>query len=159
MMQVTTLWDKTSELTWKEKVAYLSYQLLQCKNKPELPVTHIFAPGIYIREMTIPAKTMFIGREHLFGHLCQLVSGSLIMFTPEGRFNFIGPHQIYTKPGDHMVIYTLTECLGRTVHANITDSRDTEVLESLYFGSREEVLELGKSLYERAQALDHRRTA
>lgn len=157
MMQVTTLWDKTSELTWKEKIAYMGYQLLQCTNKPEAPVEHIFAPGVYIREMKIPKGSLFLGREHLFGHLCQLVKGSIVLITPEGKTRLNAPHQIYSKPGDHMVLYALTDVLGRTVHANITDCRDIDVLESMYFGSREELINLGRSLHERY--LDHRRTA
>lgn len=148
MMKLTTLWDTSSKLTWKQKVAYLSHQFIKCSNAPEMPVTHIFAPGVYIREIRIPKGTLFLGREHLHGHLCQLVSGAIVWITPDGKHRLEAPYQVYSKPGDHMVLYAITDVVGRTVHANITDSRDTQELEAAYFGSREEMLELGKDLYE-----------
>lgn len=141
-------WDQLPDLNWKEKVAYLTYEFLKA---PQIgcPVEHLFEDGNYIREMRIPAGTLFLGRAHRHGHQCQLVSGVAIQITPEGKRIGEAPITMMTTPGYHMVLYSVTDVVGRTIHPNPEDSRDTEWLERDIFESVESLQALGAELHAR----------
>ena len=47
----------------------------------ELPLKHSFAPGVYAREMEIPAGTLLIGKIHKHRHHNFLMKGSIIVLT------------------------------------------------------------------------------
>jgi hypothetical protein len=139
-------WDQVPEhLTWKEKVAFVAYQI-SLLPQTEAPVEHLFAPGVYIREMQIPAGMLFVGRAHRYGHLCQLVKGSIIMITPNGKIRLDAPAQIMSTPGYHMVLYSITDVVGRTVHGNVAECTDVKGMEDDIFESADELIALGRSL-------------
>ena len=147
---MTTLvpqWDVIPPgLTWKEKVAYVAYALSLLPGT-ECPLAHKFGPGTYVREMFIPGGTLFVGREHRYGHLCQLISGSLVQVGPTAKTFATGPVQVQSQAGVHMVLYAVTDCQVRTVHANVTESRDIQLLESDAFLPASDLLELGEIVY------------
>lgn len=152
MQQLTVpQWDQVpGKLSWKEKVAYLAYQLSLLK-QGEAPVEHIFAPGVYIREMTIPKGMLFVGRGHRYGHCCQLVSGSIIWITPIVEVQMDAPVQVNTEPGYQMVLYTLTEVRARTLHPNVAECRDTAGMENDIFEPAGPVIEHGKRIHDYRQ--------
>jgi hypothetical protein len=148
MTQSINLWNQLPDLVWKDRVALAAFQLDRL-GEPLPLVTHVFAPGIYIREMEIPEDTLFLGREHLVGHWVQLVEGKLTLLTPAGSQAFEAPAQVHTWPGYHMVVITTTKVRARSLHPNLFDLRDTKALEDLYFGSVESILERGEELQRR----------
>lgn len=123
---------RTLALTWADKLAYLTYEFLKL---PQLdaPVTHHFEDGLYIREMRIPAGAFFIGRPHRDGHECQLIEGRILHITEHARVPLSAPFAVHTSPGYQMVFYALTDVLGRTVHPNPENIKDTEALEFCIF--------------------------
>lgn len=126
-------WDQLPTLSFKEKIGYLAYKFLSLE-QTACPVEHEFTEGTYTRTMKIPADTLFIGREHLLGHQCDLVEGEVIHVTPEGKkLRVSAPFTLHTPPGYHTVFYTLTDVVGRTVHPNPTNTKDTEALEASIF--------------------------
>jgi hypothetical protein len=141
-------WDNLPELSWKEKVAYLTVEFLKFP-QVDCPVEHIFGNGWYIREMHIPAGSLFLGRAHMHGHEVQLISGSVVWITPGGRKIVEAPLIVHTTPGTHIVVYADTDVIGRTVHPNPTDSRDTEALENDIFESLDTLKELGMQVHQR----------
>lgn len=148
MQNVIPAWDQLPELSWKEKIAYLTYQFLTM-GQTECPVTHQFEQGLYIRDMRIPAGTLFIGRAHRHGHVCQLLEGSVIHIGEFGRTPLKAPFEMMSIPGYHMVLFAVTDVVGRTVHPNLADSRDTDALERDIFEPVEDMRELGASLQKR----------
>ena len=152
-MQPTAIpqWDQLPELSFREKVAYLGHFFLQLP-QTEAPVEHIFGHQMYIREMRIPKGMIFLGRQHLKGHECTLISGSLIWVTPAGRRYVEAPFTVHTEPGTHMVFYAITDIVGQTVHPNPTESRDVEQLEKEIFEPFEAIQQLGQSLHLRLTA-------
>lgn len=98
--------------------------------------------------MRMPAETLFIGRVHRLGHICQLLEGDVILIHLEGeREGFHAPSQIMTLPGYQMVVYAVTDIVVRTVHPNPTDERDISKLEADIFEPAESVRALGASLH------------
>lgn len=142
--------DQLPDLTWEEKLAYLTVQFLKLP-QASCPVEHIFEPGVYIREMRIPAGALFIGRAHHHGHLCELVSGEVIHITDTNKRRISAPFSIHTTPGYHMVFQAVTDVIGRTHHPNGAESRDTQALEDDIFESVEALKELGAAVEARME--------
>jgi hypothetical protein len=150
MQQNTVIpqWDNLPDLTWKEKVAYVTHQMLK-QEQVSAPLVHRFEQGLYIREIRIPAGVLLVGRVHRHGHVCQLLEGSLILVHREGcREALTAPSEILTLPGYQMVLYTVTDVLAQTVHPNPTGERDIQRLEEDIFESAESVKELGAALHQ-----------
>lgn len=72
----------------------LKYPQVDC------PVTHHFGPSIYIREMVIPAGTLIIGKPHKTEHLCNMISGRMIVVNEDGeRKELVAPCVFMAKKG------------------------------------------------------------
>lgn len=115
----------------------------------ECPVTHRFEQNLYVRDIRIPAGSLFIGRAHRHGHVCQLLEGSVIHITENGRGIVEAPFEMMTTPGYHVVLYALTDVLGRTVHPNPSNSRDIAALEAEFAEPVEELKALGEQVQRR----------
>lgn len=141
-------------LTFKEKLAYLGFKFAEISDGPTCPVQHLFEPGVYIREMTIPAETLFIGRPHTFGHRCELVSGRILLITEEAKTHLEAPAELWSKPGYMMCLYAKTEVIGRTYHPNPDERRDTDAMEEEIFGSIAELVALGEQVRAKIHAIE-----
>lgn len=149
---VIPIWDHLPEMPWRNKIAYLTYKFLQLP-QVECPVEHIYEPGLYIREMKIPAGTFFLGRVHRHGHKVELISGEVIHILPDGtRRHIAEPTIVHTVPGYQMVAFIVTDVLCRSVHPNPTESRDQQALEDDYFESVESLKQYGKLV---SQQMEH----
>lgn len=135
-------------LTWPEKLAYLTHRFLDLEQS-EYPLRHLFDGGLYIREISIPAGELIIGREHRHGHLCQLLSGSIVLNSQDGQVRFDAPAEFTSRPGYQMVVQALTDVVARTVHPNPCDSRDIAALEQEAFVPENGMLALGKAVHVR----------
>lgn len=149
-MDLIPAWDALPDLSWKDKVSYLTHLSLQTP-QIESPVRHIFENGQYIREMFLPEGSLLTGREHLRGHEMQLLVGSVIVAAPEGKFTFHAWANMHTKPGFHAVVYALTDCVARSVHPNPDGSRDLDALEAHWFGAAEDVIRRGDEIHQLIQ--------
>lgn len=141
-------------LTFKEKMAYLGFKFAEISQGPECPVEHFFEPGVYVREMRIPAETLFIGRPHTFGHRCELVSGKILLITEQAKTHMEAPAELWSKPGYIMCLYAKTEVIGRTYHPNPNERRDTDVMEDEIFGSIAELVALGEEVRTKIHAIE-----
>jgi hypothetical protein len=146
-----TCLDK-APLSWKEKLAYLAYRIKQGP-QADLPLAHIFEGGLYVREMFIPKGSVFLGREHLLGHRCELVAGRILLIGEHGRKELGAPAFMHTVPGYQMTLYAITDVVGRTYHPNPQGLTDYKVLEDSIFAPAADTLALGAQVAERAEAL------
>jgi hypothetical protein len=91
----------------------------------ELPITHRFTKGMYIREMQIPAGTMFTTMTHKTEHPF-VVSEGVIKCTSdnEGSVIYESPHTGITKPNTRRALHALTDVVWTTFH--VTDETDVE---------------------------------
>ena len=151
-MEIVPAWDHLPQhLSWKERVCLLTYHSLTHGEQQATPLAHIFESGLYIREMRIPAGVLLTGREHLLGHKLELISGSAILFAPDGKHRFDAYASIDTRPGFHAVAYTLTDVVSSTVHPNPEECRDVKVLEDRWFGGAQPVIDEGRLIFEELQ--------
>lgn len=140
-------------LTWPEKIAYLAHRFMQAGDV-KCPVTHIFEPGMYIREMFIPKGTFFVGRAHRYGHRCELVSGKVLLVTEHAKRHIEAPFEIFTEPCYQMVLMAVEDTVGRTYHPNPAEDRDLQKLEDDAFRPGEEIRLIGQAVAERIRLLE-----
>lgn len=93
----------------------------------ETPTQHFFSPGIYAREMFIPAGTVLTGAVHKTEHLVQFV-GDITVLTDGGMQRLTGRHTFVSKPGAKRVGYAHADtwCTGFFA----TNKTDVEELEN-----------------------------
>lgn len=94
----------------------------------ELPPKHWFAPGMYGRELPIPADTMVVGKIHKHQHFTFLLSGECTINTDKGMERITGPHIWVSQENAKRALYTHTDCVFFTVHA--TNETDLDALEA-----------------------------
>jgi hypothetical protein len=105
------------------------------------PLEHSFAEGIYVREIRVPAGCLITTELFKQSHATFLLSGEVSMMTEEGRKRVKAPAQWITKAGVKRLIFTHSDVVWTTVHANPTEERDLERLRAKIVASSYEELE------------------
>lgn len=105
---------------------------------------HHFAPGVYVRELFIPAGTVLTGKIHRFEIMNILVSGTLRVTTDDGVQELIGPMIFNSKAGSKKAAVTLTDVVFLNIHP--TNLTDVEQIEREVIASDFEALEETKCL-------------
>ena len=116
--------DVADAHSMREKVCRLE-RVLEKSPQVECPVRHHFAPGVYMREMTVPAGVIATGAVHKTEHL-TIVCGHCHLTTDEGTREFCGYEVFLSKPGAKRAIYAIEETKVTTVH--VTEDRDLDKL-------------------------------
>jgi hypothetical protein len=91
----------------------------------ELPVTHRFTKGMYIREIQIPAGTMLTSMTHKTEHPFVISEGAIkVTSDNEGSVIYEAPHTGITKPNTRRALHALTDVVWTTFH--VTELTDVE---------------------------------
>jgi len=91
----------------------------------ELPVTHRFTEGMYIREIKIPAGTMLTSMVHKTEHPFVISDGVIkVTSDNEGSVIYEAPYTGITKPNTRRALHALTDVVWTTFHA--TTETDVE---------------------------------
>ena len=94
-------------------------------------VIHRFAPGIYIREVFIPAGTFAIGHKQRFDHLNVFLKGKVLIVKEDRSTELLTAPMSFTGRPGRKVGYILEDMYWQNIYA--TDERDIEKLEELFF--------------------------
>lgn len=124
--------EETTEVvphrSWKQKLANASRAMGKLP-QVECPTTHYFSPGIYIREMFLPAGTIAIGKIHKHAHMNILLKGRLALVGENGdRTELVAPMTFASPAGTQKAVHVLEDTILQNVHA--TNERDLESLEA-----------------------------
>jgi quercetin dioxygenase-like cupin family protein len=96
----------------------------------QFPLTHHFAPGMYLREIEIPAGSLVVGKIHKEEHLVVLLQGALRLYTEAGGMQEVrAPMVLVSPPGAKRAALALEDVRWVTCHANPADTHDLEALE------------------------------
>lgn len=114
--------SELAELDVRSKIALMEEALnfMQADGVPglDLPVKETFTDGVYIREMTIPADSLIIGKIHKHAHYNHITKGKVTVLTKDGLQDLEGPCSMISSAGTKRALYTHTETIWTTVHAN-----------------------------------------
>jgi hypothetical protein len=90
----------------------------------ECPVTDHFAPGVYCREVFMPAGAFVVGHVHKTAHLNILLSGKLRVYMSGAIHELSAPFVFRSGVGVQKIGFILEDCTWLTVHP--TDKTDVE---------------------------------
>lgn len=125
------------------KLAELTEELRSAPSVVEIPVSHKFTPGMYIREVMVPAGTGVITMVHKTSHPFVVSAGKILVWTKEAGVVFLkAPYTGVTTPGTCRVAIALEDTVWTTFHSNPTDELDIAVLEKMLVWSPREAAEL-----------------
>ena len=105
-------------------------------NLPQVdcPVRHYFAPGLYAREIRIPAGTVLVGAIHKTENLAVLSAGRLQVVTDDGTVEIAAPHTLTVRPGQKNCALALEDAVWTNFFP--TTETDTDKLVELLTESR-----------------------
>lgn len=118
-----------SGTAWRDKIATLVDGLGQLP-QVECPTKHYFLPGVYVREIFMPAGTAVIGKIHKTEHF-NIVQCGVVHVMSEGGVRHIirAPFTFASKAGVQKVLYIEEDTVWSTVH--LTSETDLDKLEAL----------------------------
>lgn len=102
----------------------------------ECPVRHYFAPGLFAREISLPAGTVLVGAVHKVENLAVLSKGSLALATPTGAVVINAPYTLTVKPGDKNSATALEDSVWTNFLPNPTDETDINQLVEMFTESK-----------------------
>lgn len=91
------------------------------------PVKHVFAPGMYAREMSIPKGMLLIGKIHRGSHINVVSRGSIRVLTEQGTKVINAPCSFVSEGGTKRVGVALEDTVWTTFH--VTNSTDLNEIE------------------------------
>jgi hypothetical protein len=86
----------------------------------DCPLKHTFAPGMYAREILLPADTFIVGKIHKHAHLNIVTRGRCTVVTEFGRREIdasSGPVTFTSDAGAKRALYVHEETVWTTIHA------------------------------------------
>jgi hypothetical protein len=117
------------ELTHPEKLELLEGYMLDLP-QAECPVIHHFGPGIYIREVHLPAGIFAVGHAQRFEHLNIMLKGAVAMVGEDGQLKVVRAPTIFTGQPGRKFGYVLEDTIWQNVYA--TEETDVDSLEATY---------------------------
>ena len=99
----------------------------------EIKTLHTFAPGIYVREMRVPAGCVVIGHEHLTDHVNILLKGSLVIVTGENEgARMQAPCTFVASAGVRKVAEFLEDSIWLNIMPNPDNEQRIDVLDDRF---------------------------
>ena len=95
----------------------------------DLPVTHHFTPGLYCREILMPAGSVLTSKVHNTEHPFVVSQGSCSVYNEETGESVLitAPHFGITLPGTRRLLFIHEDTIWTTFHpTNLTDVEEIE---------------------------------
>lgn len=110
----------------------------------DCPVEHIFGPGLYIRQVTLPKGAWAVGHWQNYSHMNVMLKGKVAMYAEDGTQTILtAPLTFMGNPG-RKAGFVLEEVVWQNIYA--TDERDVEKLEATYLTKTEVYYEARQKL-------------
>lgn len=100
---------------------------MQPHEPAECLIVHHFAPGVYAREMRVPAGTFLTGKIHRYAHLNIMSAGKVTIVNETGRKTVEAPYAFTSEAGTKRAFYMHEFTVWTTIHP--TTETDLEKLE------------------------------
>lgn len=110
-----------STIGTRDKVHALE-AVLKTLPQAELKLIHHFSPGVYARELHIPADCTVVGEIHKYPQLNILSKGKIRVLLEDGMVDIEAPFTVVSPAGTKRIAYAYTDCVWTTIlHTNETD--------------------------------------
>jgi quercetin dioxygenase-like cupin family protein len=96
------------------------------------PLKHTFTPGMYTREIFVPAGTIIVTKIHRHEHSVFVLQGDCTVYSNDGTLKRVtAPCMMVTPAGTKRAVYVHTDTIWVTVHANPNNETDLQKLENM----------------------------
>ena len=128
-----------SHLSVREKIGVIETSMLKYPQL-DIPVKHMFADGLYMRQILIPKGTLLVSKIHKYEQVDIMPVGDISVVTDRGDIVRIkGPYTGISKPGMKRLGYAYEDTLWIDVHA--TRETNIDILEDMLYADSFEELE------------------
>jgi len=91
---------------------------------------HYFGPSLYIKEVTMPAGSVIIGKPHKVSHMCVMLQGKMVLVAEDGSKKEVSAPLTFVGSPGRKVAYILETTVFQNIYA--TDETDIEKLENMF---------------------------
>jgi hypothetical protein len=138
---MTLVATKPKKASLLEKQLGTLYNTAVAQPQVKCEEKHHFGPNIYIKEVTMPAGALIIGKPHRMEHLCNMVSGRMLILQDDGsKKELVAPMTFMAKPG-RKVAYIIETVVFQNIYS--TPETDIEKLENMCVDNSIPLLEEG----------------
>lgn len=117
-----------NEISLRPKVTQLVQEMAKFP-QVECPVKHHFSPGLYMREIFMPAGAIVIGKVHKTEHFNILMQGACFIVHDDGSHEELrAPMTFVSQAGVQKVLVITEDMIWLTTH--VTNETDIELIES-----------------------------
>lgn len=120
--------------------------LLDSLPQLEIPVTHRFSPGVYCREVTMPAGATVVGHKHKTRHQNIALTGRALVQIDGVTTEIVAPFIFESAPGAQKIFHVIEDLCWLTIHANPKEISDIPTIEDEIFDLPQEIKESGLPL-------------
>ena len=105
----------------------------------ECPEENFFGPSIYIKQVTMPAGSVIIGKSHKIEHICNMISGRMILVDSNGDKKELIAPMTFVAPKGRKVAYIVETVVFQNIFS--TDETDLDKLENMIIDNSDSLLE------------------
>ncbi len=114
---------------FEQKIQAIEKEFLK-HEQAECSVVHRFGPGIYIREVTLPAGILAIGHHQKTTHMNVMLKGKVSIVNPDNTISLLEAPLTVVLPPGRKVGYVHETVVWQNIYA--TDETDVEKLEEMF---------------------------
>lgn len=119
------------EIPSRKDIERLQEAMLPIQCEQPIPEHH-FCPGVYARELVVPAGMLIVGKIHKHDHFIFVLSGKAEVASEFGKELVEAGHFSISKAGVKRVVLALEDTRFVTIHHNSEDSQDLSVIEDAH---------------------------
>ena len=125
-------------LLLSQKVDSLFAQV-QIMPQVECPEENFFGPNVYIKQVTMPAGSVIIGKSHKIEHICNMISGRMILVDSNGDKKELIAPMTFVAPKGRKVAYIVETVVFQNIFS--TNETDLVKLENMIVDNSDSLLE------------------
>lgn len=113
----------------EDRIERLEETMLSMEQAP-CDVVHSFAPGLYVRQVTLQAGLLAVGHRQKLAHLNVMLTGRVTMIEPDGSHSERAAPLVFVGEPGRKVGYVHEDVVWLNIYA--TDERDVAKLEAMF---------------------------
>ena len=125
-------------LLLSQKVDSLLAQV-QVMPQVECPEKNFFGLNVYIKQVTMPAGSVIIGKSHKIEHICNMISGRMILVDSNGDKKELVAPMTFVAPKGRKVAYIVETVVFQNIFS--TNETDLDKLENMIVDNSDSLLE------------------
>ena len=106
----------------------------------ELETNHLFADGVYTRELIIPKGAVLIGKRHRYATTNILLKGKMTIYDEHSSFTVEAPFMAVAEPLTKKMGYAHEDSIWVNIHP--TNETDLDIIEKQFIIEENEYLQL-----------------